>query len=171
MSEMLQLWQLQGRDSINTEGVSLRQESEDTQISDSVTLDYENKRFVFHLPLRGKPEEYLATNKDDARKVLARQISLYHQEEDTKAKIVKAMNKLFSNGHVSLLKDLPQEEQDMILRSPILYFIPWCVIFKASSISAPARPVFDCSAKTPITADGNGGKCPNDLMARGKPSP
>ena len=123
------------------------------------------------MPLRGKPEEYLATNKDDARKVLARQISLYHQEEDTKAKIVKAMNKLFSNGHVSLLKNLPQEEQDMILRSPILYFIPWRVIFKASPISTPARPVFDCSAKTPITADGNGGKCLNDLMARGKPSP
>ena len=54
------------RDSINTERVSLRQEAEDTQISDSVTLDYENKRFVCHLPLRGKPEEYLATNKDDA---------------------------------------------------------------------------------------------------------
>ena len=124
-----------------------------------------------HLPLRGKPKEYLATNKVDARKVLARQISLYHQEEDTKAKIVKAMNKIFSNGHGSLLKDLPQEEQDMILRSPILYFIPWRVIFKASSISTPARPVFDCSAKTPITADGNGGKCLNDLMARGKPSP
>ena len=123
------------------------------------------------MPLRGKPEEYLATNKVDARKVLARQISLYHQEEDTKAKIVKAMNKLFSNGHVSLLKDLPQEEQDMILRSPILYFIPWRVVFKASSISAPARPVFDCSAKTPIPADGNRQKCLNDLMARGKPSP
>ena len=63
------------------------------------------------MPLRGKPKEYLATNKVDARKVLARQISLYHQEQDTKAKIVKAMNKLFSNGHVSLLKDLPQVEE------------------------------------------------------------
>ena len=56
----------------------------------------------------------------------------------------------------------------MILDSPVMYFIPWRVVFKASSISAPARPVFDCSARTPITAEGNGGKCLNDLMAKGK---
>ena len=43
------------------------------------------------------------------------------------------------------------------------------MVFKASSISAPVRPVFNCSAKTPITADGNGGRCLNDLMAKGRP--
>ena len=55
-----------------------------------------------------------------------------------------------------------------ILDAPVLYFIPWRVVFKASSISTPARPVFDCSAKTPITIDGHGGKCLNDLMAKGR---
>ena len=55
-----------------------------------------------------------------------------------------------------------------ILDAPVLYFIPWRVVFKASSISTPARPVFDCSAKTPITIDGHGGKCFNDLMAKGR---
>ena len=156
------------RDSITTERVSLREEAEEIQIRDSVTLDYENKRFICHLPLRGRPEEYLSTNKDQARKILAKQVSLYHQEEDTKAMIIKAVNKLFTNGHVTLLKDLPPQQQTMILQAPVMYFIPWRVVFKASSISTPARPVFDCSAKTPITADGNGGKCLNDLMAKGK---
>jgi hypothetical protein len=56
----------------------------------------------------------------------------------------------------------------MILDAPILYFIPWRVVFKASSISTPVQLVFDCSAKTPITMDGHGGKCLNDLMAKGR---
>ena len=156
------------RDSITTERVSLREEDEEAQIRDSVKLDYTNQRFLCHLPLRGKPEEYLSTNKDGARKILAKQVSLYHQEEDTKAMIIKAMDKLFTNDHVTLLKDLPLEQQALILQAPVMYFIPWRVVFKASSISTPARPVFDCSAKTPITADGSGGKCLNDLMAKGK---
>ena len=82
--------------------------------------------------------------------------------------IVKAMTKLFDNGHVSLLKDLPPEQQKLILDQPVQYFIPWRVVFKASSISTPARPVFDCSARTPISADGKGGGCLNDLMAKGR---
>ena len=79
------------------------------------------------------------------------------------------MNKLFDNGHVSLLKELPQEQQKLILEKPVNYFIPWRVVFKASSISTPARPVFDCSARTPLTAQGTGGRCLNDLMCKGKP--
>ena len=43
------------------------------------------------------------------------------------------------------------------------------MVFKASSISTPARPVFDCSARTPLTAQGTGGRCLNDLMCKGKP--
>ena len=157
------------RDSVTTERVSLREEAEEIQIRDSVQLDYTNQRFLCHLPLRGKPEEYLSTNQRDARRVLDKQVSLYYQEEDTKALIIKAMNKLFSKGYVSLLKDLPKDQQAMILDSPVMYFIPWRVVFKASSISTPARPVFDCSARTPITAEGNGGKCLSTSWPRGTP--
>ena len=52
----------------------------------------------------------------------------------------------------------------MRLDHPVQYFIPWRVVFKASSISTPARPVFDCSARTPINAEGKGGCCLNDLV-------
>ena len=156
------------REAHETERVSLREEAEQAMITDAVTLDYENKRFICELPLRGKPEEFLTTNKHDAGKILERQVRLYHKEEDTKRLIVKAMDKLFTNGHVSFLKDLPKEQQELILGQPVMYFIPWRVVFKASSISTPARPVFDCSARTPLTVHGSGGRCLNDLMCKGK---
>ena len=41
-------------------------------------------------------------------KVLDRQVSLYHGEEETRSMIVKAMTNLFTNGHVTLI---PQEQQ------------------------------------------------------------
>ena len=137
------------RDAHQTERVSLREEQEDALIKDCVTLDYENQRFLCSLPLRGKAEDFLVTNKRDAQKVLDRQVLLYHKEEATKDLIVKAMNKLFKKNHIQLLKDLPEHTQRMILDEAVNYFIPWRVVFKASSISTPARPVFDCSAKTP----------------------
>jgi hypothetical protein len=71
-----------------------------------------------------------------------------------------AMKKLFDNRHIAYLKDLPQDQQDLILDQPIKYFIPWRVVFKASSISTPAR--------TPISAQGTGGRCLNDLMCTGR---
>ena len=105
---------------------------------------------------------------NNANKVLDRQVNLYHGEEETQVMIVKAMTKLFNNNHVTLIKNLPLEQQNMILNQPVQYFIPWRVVFKASSISTPARPVFDCSARTPINSEGKGGCCLNDLMAKGR---
>ena len=148
--------------------MSLRKEQEDAFIKDCVTLDYENQRFLCSLPVRGKAEDFLVTNKQDAQKVLDRQVLLNHKEEATKDLFVKAMTKLFSKKHIQLLKNLPEETQRMILDQPVNYFIPWRVVFKASSISTPARPVFDCSAKTPLNNQGQGSHCLNDLMAKGK---
>ena len=115
------------REAHDTERVSLREEAEEAMIKESVKLDYENKRFICTLPLRGKPEEFLTTNKPDAAKILEKQVRLYHKEEDTKKLIVKAMDKLFTNEHVSLLKDLPKAQQQLVLDQPVQYFIPWRV--------------------------------------------
>ena len=89
-------------------------------IKESVKLDYA-------LPLRGKPEEFLTTNKPDAAKILEKQVRLYHKVEDTKKLIVKAKDKLFTNEHVSLLKDLPKARQQLVLDQPVQYLIPWRV--------------------------------------------
>ena len=56
----------------------------------------------------------------------------------------------------------------MILEQPVNYFIPWCVIFKSSSLSTQARPVFDCSAITPVTSEGKWGWCLNYLMCKSR---
>ena len=88
------------RDAHDTERISLKEEAEEAMIRESVKLDYENKRFICELPLRGKPEEFLTTNKHDAAKILERQVRLYYKEEDTKKLIVKAMDKLFIYKHV-----------------------------------------------------------------------
>ena len=55
----------------------------------------------------GKPEDFLATNKHKAEKVLDRQVRLYRKDEPTKLLIIKALKKLFDNGNVELLKNLP----------------------------------------------------------------
>ena len=103
-------------------------------------------------------EDFLTKNKRDASNILEKQVCLYHREDETRKLIVKAMDKLFNNKHVSLLQDLPEEQQKPILDQPVQYFISWHVIFKASSLSTPARPFFDCSARTPLTAQGTSGR-------------
>ena len=82
------------RDAHGTERISLREEAEEAIIKDAVKLDYENKRFICTLPLRGKPEDFLTTNKHEAAKILEKQVRLYHKEEDTAKLIVKAMDML-----------------------------------------------------------------------------
>ena len=81
--------------------------------------------------------------------MLDRQVRLYGNDKDMKKVIIKALKKLFDNGHVQILKDVQSEPQDMIMNEPVQYFIPWLVVFKSSSLSIPARLVFDCSARTP----------------------
>ena len=156
------------RDADETEKISLREEAEQAEIEASVRLDAANRKFMCKLPLRGVPEDFLATNKHQAEKVLDRQVRLYANDEITQPIIVKAMKKLFDNGHVELLKNLPIKTQQKILEQPVNYFIPWRIVFKSSSLSTPARPVFDCSARTPVTAGGKGGRCLNNLMCKGR---
>ena len=159
---------VQCRDAVETEKISLREEAEDAEIRDSVKLDFKNKRFICKLPLRGNVSEFLSTNKHSAEKVLEKQCQLYNKETEVKDLILKAMDKLFSRGHIKLLNDLPKEQQDLILKEPTKYFIPWRIAFKPGSLSTPARPVFDCSSKTPRRADNSGGRCLNDLMCKGR---
>ena len=156
------------REAVETEKISLREEAEEAEIADSVKLDFANKQFICSLPMRGSPEDFLATNKRSAEKVLERQVKLYSKDQETKELILKAMAKLFDRGHVSLVSDLAPDQQALIDNSLVNYFIPWRVVFKPGSLSTPARPVFDCSSKTPTRLDGTGGRCLNDLMCKGR---
>jgi hypothetical protein len=128
-----------------TEKISLRKEAKQIEIVTSVQLDSVNQRFMCKLPPRVKPEEFLATNKHQTEKVPDRQVQLYGNDEPTELHIIKALKKFFDNGHVELLKNIPTKMQQRILEQHMNYFIPWRVVFKSSSLSTPARTVFDCS--------------------------
>ena len=54
------------RRSHETERISLREEAEDQLIWDSIKIDWEKKRIVATLPLRGAEEEFLSSNRDIA---------------------------------------------------------------------------------------------------------
>ena len=61
------------RNADETEKVSLRQDAEDAKIKESVHIDYEKKQILATLPLRGKEEDFLASNRNRALCVLNQQ--------------------------------------------------------------------------------------------------
>ena len=85
------------RRSFATERVSMREEAEEQQIWDSVTLDWEKKRIICYLPLRGSEEEFLSNNREIALKILDQQCYKYFRDEETRPVVVKAFEKLFKN--------------------------------------------------------------------------
>ena len=155
------------RRSFQTERVSLREEAEDMLIWDSVFIDWQNKQIICHLPLRGNEEEFLSDNRDMALKVLDQQCYKYRNDTDTKESIVKAFEKLIKNQQMILWKDLTAEQQKLIESKAVNHYIIWRVVFK-SSLSTPARPVFDGSQRTRHRANNTGGRCLNDLTVKGR---
>ena len=156
------------RRSFATERVSIREEAEDQMIYDSVHLDWENKRIICSLPMRGTEQEFLSNNREIALKILNQQCSKYFEDQETKEVILKAFKKLMDNDQLVLYKDLTEEEKAIIESKNIQHYIPWRVVFK-DSLSTPCRPVMDGSSNTKMNSDGNGGgRSLNDLVVKGR---
>ena len=155
------------RRSFETERVSLREETEDFMIYESVELDWERNQIVCTLPVRGSEEEFLTSNRDIALRVLDQQCKKYHGDDDTKAAIKKAFDKLIKNEQMVLFDDLTVDQKEKILAKPVNYWIPWRVVFKVS-LSTPCRPVFDATSNTKPREDGTGGRSLNDLVVKGR---
>ena len=156
------------RNSYETERVSIREEAEDLMIRDSVKINWDKKCIECYLPVRGDEEEFLTSNRPLAVKVLQQQCTRYNKDESTKEIIVKAFDKLLRNGHMVLWDNLDEEDQKLIESKPVNHWIVWRVVFKPS-LTTPARPVFDGSAKTKVSPDGAaGGRCLNDLVVKGR---
>ena len=100
-----------------TEKISLHEEAEDQEIYNSVSIDYEKKKIVCRLPLRGKETDFLTNNRDIAKKVLNQQCKKYHKDVTTKDTILKAFAKLFVNKYAMLWDELTEEQKEM-LRPP-----------------------------------------------------
>ena len=155
------------KSSLRTEAISLKEEAEMELIDQSVNLDLEAKQIICSLPLRGDERSFLTNNRDRAYKVLQQQLKQYAQQPETKELIIKAFEKLFNNGHACYMEDLSSEDLEAFINKETQYWIPWRVAF-SDSVSTPARPVLDASARTLRRPDGTGGQSLNDLVCRGK---
>ena len=140
-----------------TEKVSLREESEDFEVRKSITLDFDQKKILATLPLRGKERDFLSSNKEKAKKILLQQCRKYCEDTDTKETILKAFNKLFDNGHAVLLSQLSEEQLETFIHKEVQHHIPWRVVFSPSP-TTPCRPVLDASSRTGYRSDKSGGR-------------
>ena len=147
--------------------ISLREEAELCEIRNSLELNWEKRKIICKLPLRGPERDFLTSNQDRALKILDAQCKKYANDEETKSSIILAFKKLFDRGYFKLLEDIPDEIKDRFLNKEVQYFLPWRIQFKPGSASTPARPVFDASTGTRKRADGSGGRCLNDLVCKG----
>ena len=74
---------------------------------------------------------------------------------------IQRFKKLLDNGHIVFLDEVPTELRDKIREARPSYYIPWDIAFHETSVSTPARPVFDASSRTP------GGESSNNLLPKG----
>ena len=86
----------------------------------------------------------------------------YHSDEKVKNEVNAAFEKLKNKGHIKFYEDLDANQRN-ILESESGYTIPWDVVWKETSLSTPARTVYDASSKT------SSGYSLNDILATGIP--
>ena len=109
----------------------------------------------------------MTSNREIALKVLNQQCTKYYKDKETKDTVVKAFHKLFSNDYACLFSELPPSTKQKISEKPVQNYIPWRVVFKAS-ISTPCCPVMDASSKIRLGRNGQGRRCLNDLVVKGR---
>merc|ERR1712155_80439 len=139
----------------------MRQQAEQELIRNSVKIDKKSNRVVANLPFLCDPTDKLVDNSRIAAKRLENVVCKYSSDEKIKEMLNKSMQKLFDNGHLVYLKDLPIERQLEIRNAKSSYTITADVAFKETSISTPARWVFDAGSKCST------GYSLNDLLAKG----
>ena len=155
------------RNAEKVDKISLREEAELCEIRKSLNLNWDEKKIICTLPLRGAERDFLTSNQDRAQKILESQCKKYYNDEETKSSILSAFKKLFDKGYLKLWEDIPDDIKSKFMNKEVQYFLPWRIQFKPGSASTPARPVFDASSGTRRRQDGSGGRCLNDLVCKG----
>ena len=79
-----------------------------------------------------------------------------YKSKEVRESVLKFHAEIYQRGFVALLKSLPQAIQDEINMSDFRYFFCWRSIFKAGSLSTPARLVVDPTVSSF-----------NDILAKG----
>ena len=96
------------------------------------------------LPFLADPDLKLTKNFKTARKVYDQQLKRLSKSEVDRNDVIQAEGKLQKLGFVQFLENLNEDDQKMIMDSPVQYYIPWRVVW-SKSITTPVRPVFDAS--------------------------
>ena len=144
------------------ERISLKQEAEQELIRASVKIDVDKGRPLARLPFTLDPRDHLKDNSFAAQKRLQNVCRKYHADEKVKNEVNAAFKKLRNKGHIKFYEDL-NENQRKVLEAESGYTIPWDVVWKETSLSTPARTVYDASSKT------SSGYSLNDILATGIP--
>ena len=143
------------------ERISMKQEAEQEVIRESVTLDEHSNRAVVKLAFIADPVQNLKPNRYAALKRLDNVCKKYANEPNAIKMICDKVAKLHKTGHIKYWEDFSADQKKMFVESPSDHYLCWDVGFKEDSLSTPARPVFDGSARTP------GGTSLNDILAKG----
>lgn len=144
------------------EEVSIKEEVEQHLIDSSMKIDPQTNTITATLPFIADPITHLSPNKDIALKIYYQQLRKLNNAPSDKADIIASESKLHKLGFVDFVDNLTQKQQSMLRDSPIQNFIPWRVVWKASSVTTPCRIVFDGSHPTST------GFSLNDLLAKGR---
>ena len=145
-----------------TEAKSIREEVEEDIIRNSVFVDVKNQKCVAKMPVIENPVQALAPNKHKALKVNKQQVTKTNKSAADKESVLKAERKLQDLGFVEWVTNLPEDIQEQLRNNPIQNFLAWRIVWKSSSVSSPARPVFDASMPTDT------GKSLNDILVKGR---
>ena len=143
------------------EKTSLMEEVEQALIESCVWLDVSACTLISKMPFIKDPVTSLAPNRHQAAKILESQVRTISKDEQMKADVIKAHNKLLDNGHVVAIRDLPPEIRKVVEQAPMDYTIPWTCVRKDGSVSTPYRLVFNASFKT------KSGESLNSILPKG----
>lgn len=142
--------------------LSLREETENLLIKNSVSIDLSQDKIVAKHVLPSNYLDLLGDNRDHCERRLRNQLRKLAQRSQKERDQVKAsVNKLRTRDFLSSPDELSPLEARIVEENQSKYYIPTSIVFKESSLSTPSRVCMDGSAKT------NTGYSLNDLLIRG----
>ena len=142
------------------EEISIQEEAEQDLINKNVSVNIEERYSSTKMPFLADPDSRLISNESAARKIFNAQVRKLSKSEKDRNDTLSSEQKLQDLGYVDWLENLSNEDQNMILSSPVRYAIPWLTAF-SKSITTPVRTVFNASSKTAS------GYSLNDILPKG----
>ena len=141
---------------------SIQGDLENSYIRNCITIDVDVRKLVAKLPLVKGYEKLLKPNKEECdRRLRVGLRKLQKKSPEERRLVLDSIDKLVKRGFVVNIKDLTDEEKELLDRTDLGYYLPTSIVFKPDSLSTPCRVCLDASAATPR------GASLNALMVKG----